>query len=94
MKLRTPLAKFSREMERVLRKNDHKPGWDNESPFLLLNRLVGEVFELNVAMDHEIYHIGAPPKGLSFNQAVVKEAVDVANFAMMIADKYRDEELT
>ena len=66
---------FSGEMEKTLRDNDAKGGWGQCGHRWLLERLRQETDELESAM--------LTPD----NQAeVIKEATDVANFAMMIAD--------
>lgn len=75
--LRDPLAVFAVEMETQLRANDHKPGWKNDDPWTLLARLHQEAEELGAAMEE-----GASP------EEIAREAADIANFAMMIADVY------
>jgi NTP pyrophosphatase (non-canonical NTP hydrolase) len=71
-------------MEEQLRANDHKPGWKKDDARDLIGRLREETSELYSAvngwlvcptdeMEHEADH-------------VLKEAADVANFAMMVAD--------
>lgn len=75
---RVPLLRFVWAMERVLRKNDHKGGrlnWLKEDATDLAVRLKEEVRELDAAMGspRDIWRIGS-------------EAIDVANFAMMIVD--------
>jgi NTP pyrophosphatase (non-canonical NTP hydrolase) len=62
-------------MEAQLRANDHKPGWKNDSLLSLISRCSEELIELR----HEIIEEYDPVR-------VLKEAADVANFAMMIAD--------
>jgi len=64
---------FSKEMKLKLLKNSHKGGWLSEDVGSLLRRLKMEVRELEEA----IY---------IWNDGIVEEAADVANFAMMIAD--------
>lgn len=73
---------FAEQMEIKLRENDHKGGWDNCGIFWLLNQLVKEVKELSDAMNsgHN------SESGLDLKN-IIREASDVANFAMMIADK-------
>jgi NTP pyrophosphatase (non-canonical NTP hydrolase) len=69
---------FARQMERVLRRNDLKGGWDtsdSETVGYLLGRLNEEVAELVEAIADDKHY-----------PAVRDEAVDVANIAMMIAD--------
>ena len=72
LKLRPPVDWFANRMEFILRKHDKtKPGWIDCSFDYLLDRLSEECFELEDAIKR--------------NEDVVSEAVDVANFAMMIA---------
>lgn len=70
--LRESLQNFAEAMEQKLRKNDHKGGWEGLSFEMLLDYLKLELHELEVALKHE------SPKD------VAKEAVDIANFALMI----------
>jgi NTP pyrophosphatase (non-canonical NTP hydrolase) len=74
--LRPVLWSFALRMEAELRRNDHKGGWGNDAPESLLRRLRDEVRELHDAMR----------QGTRGNDCVAKEAADVANFAMMLAD--------
>jgi NTP pyrophosphatase (non-canonical NTP hydrolase) len=71
---------FAGEMERQLRANDHKGGWSRDKQHGLLARLREETQELSAEIlamqERDPYQ-------------VVKEAADVANFAMMIADNER-----
>lgn len=66
---------FSGLMERKLRLNEHKGGWEKDTFPELLARLHEEVEELEEA----VY------SGKEGN--IELESADVANFAMMIADK-------
>ena len=68
--LRPEVAAFARAMETQLRKNDWKGHWRHCTGTYLFNRLRGEVNELSRASTADR----------------LKEAADVANFAMMIAD--------
>jgi len=77
--VREPVAWFVREMEKKLRKYDHRGGWDDCTPGYLLGRLREEVEELQEER--------ARVPG-DFN-AEISECCDVANFAMMLADKAR-----
>lgn len=78
VRLRKPLEEFADVMELQLRANDHKgeEGWVSDIPAALMCRLHEEIRELN---DVLVYH----PKD---TERIVKEAADVTNFAMMIAD--------
>ena len=78
--MRPQLAWFANEMERQLEANDHKTGWKDFHLKQLLRRLKQEVGELERAIEK-----GKPD--------VVEEAADVANFAMMIADNFHDDQV-
>ena len=66
---------FADAMEAQLRANDHKPGWKNDWSKDLLKRLREETDELEKTLEEPDY-----------TGNILKEAADVANFAMMIAD--------
>ncbi len=85
MKLRPEVRWFAQEMERQLRANDHKGGWQEMSPFVLGRRLLEEYEELLSAC----LAAQRTPDRLPFHSSVLEEAADVANFAMMIADVSR-----
>ena len=87
--MRQQVEWFANQMENKLMENDHKGGWVDCDPLWLLKRLREEVGEL----ERELFktcscrgcadcnHLNMPNK-----DRVVREAADVANFAMMIAD--------
>jgi hypothetical protein len=79
LKLRPVVRLFAEAMERKLRANEHKGGWENADWNWLYSRMTDEMCELaraaRVAMTKPYGH---PP--------ALDEAADVANFAMMIAD--------
>lgn len=85
MKLREEVQWFAEKMETVLRKHDKTKGdsWKDTDFEDLHNGLIYEADELYseamIRSDNP-----KPP-----NENVVKECVDVANFAMFIADYYR-----
>ncbi len=66
---------FSKEMMEKLKENDEKAHWSGMSNDLLIQLLMVEVGELASAL-----------VGLSCVEEIISECVDVANFAMMIAD--------
>lgn len=72
---RTSVNWFAEQMELKLRDNDHKGGWARCEHSWLLDRLKQEVGELEKALDQ-----------VDNQENVIKEAADVANFALMIAD--------
>ncbi|NBJ13243.1 hypothetical protein [Microvirga arsenatis] len=73
--LRPEVLAFALLMEQQLRANDHKPGWKNDAPVVLMDRLHEEAAELHEAL-----------KQGDYREHIALEAADVANFAMMIAD--------
>jgi NTP pyrophosphatase (non-canonical NTP hydrolase) len=79
LNIRPEVLQFALEMEEQLREHDNRPGWKEECPMYLLDRLREEVQELvEVAITGEA---GQP-------KLVTAEAADVANFCMMIADRW------
>lgn len=71
--IRFEVMQFAGLMEVKLRENEDKDHWSGESQEYLFNRLLEEVAEL----------FGEMPEG-----ELVPECVDVANFAMMMADNH------
>lgn len=69
---RIEVTTFADAMERKLRANEHKGHWANEDILYLMRRMNDEVVELK--------------RAIGSGGAVLDEAADVANFAMMIAD--------
>lgn len=74
MKIRESVLFFAGEMEKKLRENDHKGGWDHLELEYLKKRLWEEVNELFVSINEGDY------------ENIIKEVADVGNFSMMIAD--------
>lgn len=68
---------FASEMKRKLWENAHKRHWGDTSQDDLYIRLLEESAELNFAIMTKNH------------KAVIQEAADVANFAMMLADNAR-----
>ena len=79
--VRPAILKFAIEMERVLKENDHKTGWEDCDFGYLLERLREEVEEL-----YECFDYSAGSRLLTQKEFIIKECVDVANYCMMIAD--------
>ena len=75
---RREVTEFAREMESRLRANEHKGGWQDCASNELLVMLLKEVAELAEALYWR-----------ASSNEVRREAADVANFAMMIADPAR-----
>lgn len=72
-KIRPEVRWFATHMERKLGQNDHKGGWGNMSVEGLIGLMYHEFLELYQASRH--------------GGCIFDEAIDVANFAMMVADK-------
>lgn len=75
---RGPVIWFSKVMERKLRRNDHKGGWDTNHLSELYARLQEESEELRDALSE--YDL----------DGIIDECSDVANFAMMLADRAKN----
>jgi len=76
--VRPEVITFAIKMERKLRENDHKGGWLNDCYDYLITRLEDEVEELKIAYK----------KGNGVLTGIASECCDIANYAMMINDKY------
>lgn len=76
---RPEVRAFADAMEAKLRENDHKPGWKGDHPRDLMRRLDEEANELR-----KLLPVGGAR--VTDGGGVLREAADVANFAMMIAD--------
>lgn len=87
MKLREPLAWFSQRMEEKLRANDHKGHWSECDMIYLRSRIKEELEELENALGGEGLHRYTSEEATQ----IVKEAADVANFCLMIADNVRSK---
>lgn len=88
LELRPAVAWFAQMMEAKLRTCDYKGGWKGMSIWPLVSGIQDELRELQV--EHSIVEddrrYGRAPSNLD---RVVAEAVDVANYAMMVADVAR-----
>lgn len=73
---RKEVVRFAKMMEFRLRENDHKGGWRGMQRLALWNRALAEMLELRDELLKPRSHVN-----------VIREAADVANFVMMIADK-------
>ena len=82
IELRAEVRWFAQQMELQLRANDWKGGWHNDGLAPLYGMLCQETHELAYAIF---------PRCEEEAERIVKEAADVANFAMMIADNAQRE---
>ena len=89
MTLRPEVQAFAELMEQKLRENDHKGGWKECNLTYLSDRIKDETRELFSLFQAwhlaKVGHMSAPtlPEVRRF---IGREAADVANFALMIAD--------
>lgn len=81
--MRDEVRVFAKLMEQKLRLHGDRPGWRDEDVKWLMMRLYDEAGELSKTLilvgDHEV-----TPE---LAQAIALECADVANFAMMVADR-------
>lgn len=84
MSVRPEVAWFAEQMELQLKANDHKGGWSNLDMDYFFRRLDEELDELSVAS--VLVEQDATDEVVA---GVIREAADVANFALMIADVAR-----
>ena len=79
MKTRKEVKWFAEQMEKVLRKNDKKGGWKDEDPLNLVRQIQENTHEL----DRMLWNNPLKKK--------LKTCVDIANYAMMVADKEKSD---
>lgn len=90
--MRKEVKMFAEIMEQQLAANDHKGHWGGCRPEWLLARLTEEAGELAQALlqrDDAIRLMNTAQRGTlnpKHAERIAKEAADVANFALMIAD--------
>lgn len=93
--MREALTWFTTKMESVLASNDHKNGKLDCSNKALYARLLDECEELNRELELVKTFSCRPNNGMREQirllNNVIAESVDVANFAMMIANAAREE---
>ncbi len=80
---------FARRMEKKLRQNDHKGHWSNCTRAYLIRRMRTELKELAAKVTNfgRLTRKSMTDAGLQDSaRALISEAADVANFAMMLAD--------
>ena len=78
---------FTDLMQQKLDKNRWKGGWQDDSYWQLLVKLEEETHELSTAMTMYSLH-----KDKESKEALMWEAIDVANYAMMIVSNLRSQE--
>lgn len=89
--VRGQVAYFAQLMELVLRDNDNKPGWSKCTPLWLHAKLTEEIGELGKLLTGLYHPTDSQPYQMSEEQCqkvrlAMKEAIDIGNVAMMLAD--------
>lgn len=86
--LRPEVQAFAKMMEAKLRENDFKGGWKNCPIGYLTRRCGNELSELRETIHRRLLRTpnGHPAPSAEESALIGREAADVANFAMMIAD--------
>ena len=93
--IRPSVMHFAAHMERVLEANDHKGGWLKMSDVDVVDRIGSEIAELDQAVQDRLdasdcdcdYCESGSTQVLTGR--VAAEAIDVANYAMMLIDPDR-----
>ena len=83
---RPVVQRFALLMEEVLRANDHKPGWEEDEHGDLMTRLEQETTELRELISAHPWDVPSRHLPDEVRQRILREAADVANFALMVAD--------
>jgi hypothetical protein len=88
--VRPVLMWFASQMERKLRENDHKGGWSACTMRYLLLRMKNESAELAGAIRRARQRaVNDDYWNVDDVRTIIREAADVANFAMIVADNAR-----
>lgn len=84
---------FAEQMEKRLAENDWQPGWKHADVFHLYEKLKHNTVHLYLALRRFTEEMRIDCFGEDFyaeRERVIKQATDVANFAMMLADIARE----
>jgi hypothetical protein len=84
--MRQSVKKFAELMEQVLQENDHKGGWEDCDFNYFFTIIEEETIELRSLFYNPENAYDIELKSDNLKNKAIKEAVDVANFCMMIAD--------
>ncbi len=88
LKLRESVRRFAEQMELKLRENEHKGGWQDDLPEDLIDRIDEEIAELRASVSDEFFTAcqGPSQERQIARRRIAREAADVANFCLMVAD--------
>ena len=82
--VRPSLLRFAIEMEKQLKRNDHKGGWSDMEDQVLLRYLSQKVQEVEDIVQYESSSF-LTEKDIKI---IIKKCADIGNYAMMIADNH------
>lgn len=82
--IRSEVKWFAEQMESKLQENDHKGGWQQCGKYWLFERMQEEMTEL-------LQELSLFSNDAKNENRIIRECADIANFAMMIADKVREQ---
>ena len=89
-RIRGTLVWFARMMEGVLRDNDNRQHWTLCSPSFLADKLAEEYKEVvQMVEEHGINKLCSTESAPVVREHFILECVDLANLAMMLADRAR-----
>lgn len=86
--VRPAVLRFAQDMEFCLKTNDHKGGWEDEDFDWLFDRIKDEFKEARKCYK-KMGWVGPYEMNKHQKQEMISEFADIANFAMMCADKIR-----
>jgi hypothetical protein len=86
--IRPEVAEFAIEMEKVLRENDYKKGWDKLTIDDLFFRIKDEYEELEQAYDLYANPLIGIDEVRDEMHNMRREAIDIANFCMFLCHNY------
>jgi len=87
-KIRPEVQWFANRMEKKLAKNEYKTHWKYLTFESLILKMDIEFSELKIAWKECIENIQMEDKATI--EALINECIDVANYAMMLTDKFND----
>jgi len=83
--MRAEVAQFAIDMEKQLRKNEWKGGWQNETIVYLLHQFQLKANEVNESLNYLVN----VSDSIVAHEVVLEDITDAANYLMMLADKLR-----
>jgi len=91
-RMREAVRKFAEIMERKLKENDHKGGWEGMRFSELIQEALWEIWEIGRLCARYKMDTIQEKIGKRKRKELQREAADVANFMMMISDNLENYE--